>query len=910
MTQLPTGHGLLIAEKSSFMKKCQSAYRKFATEFPYTLDFECFAGHVVELPSPSEFNKEWSEWKLDTLPMIPGNWHYRKSTQTGKDKRYDAVMSALKTGRYDFIINAGDPEREGQLIQDAFFSTMDANLKTLPIYRLWSNDEKEVSIVDGLKNLLAPDDNIPNAGTVRHLSEASFLRARLDWLLGLNASRTLSIKSNSRVPVGRVQTPTLDLIVERELAIKNFKVEPFWTIRMFFQHDNGLYLGTLLNEDGKVSQFFNKEEAEQVAQQIKNSTSPITITDKKVTRTKENPPKFFSTSKLQGTAARVFGIPMVDSLNTLQYLYQSEITSYPRTDSWAITEAMAEDISDIFDVVQQVPQLAKFTKPTKEQIATFTKNKNFVNDDETRGHTALTPLPNILIDFNKFTQTQKDIFYLIARSMILPFLGPIVKEKTEIKTKLGDYIFKTNGSVIVEEGWMQAVPEYNSKDQVIPEMNIGDTVTVDRQELKEGKTTPPKRYNPDSLCSVLENIHTLIDSDEGKAAIKKAEGLGRPSTRTAILQELENHKYITCSGKMQEYYATDFGIELISQLGKSPFTSPQLTASWETKLQDLEDGNVSFANLYDEMVKYTRYVIDSLMKLDVKFTHAPSSNKEAVGTLPNGNEVFESKSGFYDKEFLEFRSECDKAKAEGQPQPAFHGFWLGKTIDTPKMKMSGSFSTSDAKKLLADKEVTKEFLWKKSNEKSKKNLKLEDGRISFVKSQSNDFKSTEYQFGTYSASLIEGTKKDGTKVRFYKFINPEFTVSGIIGGYVITRDDLAAMINQERLERELKSKSNKPFNANIWVEIGVGLKMEPVRKVGKKISDNVTQFEENGRIHYRLSSGTFVSSQIAGHTFTIRELEQINDRGKIYCEDFKSKAGKFFAAWLVDKNGKLIFDFN
>lgn len=911
MTKLPTGRGLFIAEKSSFKKTMEKLYHKYATELPYTLDFECFAGHVVELPKPAEFNPNWAEWKLENLPMIPAKWTYKRSAMPGKDRRYDAVMAALNTGKYDFIINGGDPEREGQLIQDAFFSTMNSNLKTLPIYRFWNNDEKDETLLKGLKNLLSPDDKIPGGGTVRHLSEASFLRARLDWLLGLNSTQALSLKTHAKVPIGRVKTPILKIIVDRELEIRNFKVEPFWTIRAIFNHENGDYLGTLLNEDGKVYQFFDKAEADSIASKLDPTQSAI-ITDKKVNVTRENAPQFFSMSKLQGAAAKIYGISMPESLNALQWLYEQKILSYPRTDSRHITEAMTVDIPELFKSAQQAPQLVKFKQPTPEQIAAFAKNKSFVNDKEVRGHTALMPTTNLLLDFNKMTETQQNVFYLVARSVVLPFLGPIVKEKTEIITELSGFKFKTNGSVIKEAGWMVATPEYNSKDQVLPAMEIGDPANVVSPELKEGKTTPPKRYTPDSMMNVLENIHTLLESDESKLAMKKAEGLGRPSTRTAILEALASGQMITVSGKKQEYGATDFGIDLIMALKNNIITSPQLTATWETRLQDLEDGNTTFDVLYRQIVDYTNQAIDSLKKQDFTLEHAPvDKSHEPIGKLPNGNDVLEAKSGFYDTDFIKWREACDAAKAAGNPEPAFNGFWTPKKWDNESLKMTGSFTRKDMKSLLTTGKIEKEFTWKKNNTKSKATLVIgESGRVEFVKRASTQ-KVDEFTLGQYGFQHIVGKREDGTDYNIIKCLDPEFIFSGVIGGYELTRDDLAHLVNGETIERTLLSKAGKEFQGNLTIVFGQGLSMEPVRSSsGERVSPHVTRHERDARVYYQFDNGVYCNAQVAQHTMTIDELETLATGGSVYAEDFVSKSDKTFSAKLVVSGKDIKFDFS
>lgn len=819
MKNMPKGHGLLIAEKKLFMEDVRNVYKKYASQIPYTLDFECFAGHVVELPNPAEFNKEWEHWDMKNIPMIPDKWYYLKSSNDFKSKRYDSVINTLKSKKYDFIINAGDPEREGQLIQDAFFSTMDSNLKSIPIYRMWYNGISDEILFKSLNNLLLPEDNIPNLGTVENLSKASFLRARMDWLIGLNSTQILSLKSKSKISVGPVQTPILKIIVDKELSIKNFKVSTFWTIKSVFKHKNGEYIGSLLNEDGKLYQFDKKEEAEKVLNDIK-SKNGAKIISKKVSNATELAPKLFSTGSLQGYASKTYGLSMSETDNALEMFWSKNIASYPRTDSDCITEEDAKDVQFYFNSIKSVPQLAGIEKPSNDEFEKFYKNKRFVNNKEVRGHSAITPLPDTVVDFKQLTKSQQDVYYLICRSIVLPFMGDVVKEKTELITEVGNYKFKTNGSVIKDKGWSEYVPEYSSKDQTLPEMNEGDDVSFESFDLNEGKTKPPKRYDVETLLSVLKNIHKLIDDTESKEAIKKAEGLGRPSTRSKIIEDLIKEKAITCKGRKQEFTATDLGIEIIEKLKNNPITSPQLRATWETKLQDLEKGKITFNKLYDDIVKYTKYICETLEKLDFSLENSTSNEKKHIAILPNNSKVFESEKGFYDEKLLEYMSKKEEAIKNKEEEPDFYGLWIPKEFKNSSFEMKGKFNKKDIKDLIEKGEIEKEFHWISKNYNSNAKLKLNDeNKLEFVKSNSN-----------------------------YKT---------------------------------------------------------------KEISDGILMFEGNEKIFYKLEKhNTICSSIIAGHTMTIKELEELNKNSEVYINDFKSKSGSTFSAYLIIKDNKTSFDFS
>lgn len=922
----PTGRGLLIAEKSSARQEIENAYKNHLSEFGFSLDFQQFAGHVTQLRMPGEMREEWKSWDIDNLPMIPeeSEWKYEiLKKDANKEKRYQDVLDTLSNGNYDFIINAGDFEREGQLIQDAFFSTLPPNLQGIPVYRLWANDMTEKSLVEGLKNLLSKEDNIPNAGTVKDLSAASFIRARFDWLLGLNSTQVLSLKSNSHINSGRVKMPVLNIIVQREKAVRDFVVKPFWTIKYEFQHANGMYTGILVDEENNPRQFFDQKEAQDLANQIAGSNTGV-ITSVSVKKAVEKAPKFYAISNLQGDAANIYGISMSDSLAALQKLYERKILSYPRTDSHSITTEMAEDTKALISTTKSVPELANFTNVTDAQIEEFKKNKHFVNNADARAHTALMPIAGQIVEMKTLTEVEQQIFYLVSRSLLLAFMPDLVKEKTEIITSVGEFKFKTNGSRILEKGWSQAVPEYSSNDQAVPQVTQDDSVTMDVPSLKEGKTTPPKRYNTSTLINLLENVARLLENDEEKLAMKNAEGLGRPSTRTDIINSLITGKMISVRGKKQEYSATDFGISVIDNLGNSQLISPQLTARWEAQLQEVEAGKKDAGQLYLAMVEYTKTIVDQLKTAEMKIEHAPSFGNDPVGQLPNGNDVKEAGNGFYDSEFAGFLDERKQAEENGTMQPEFHGFWLSKTIDTPKMKMTGSFTKKDVAALIAGKSITKHFLWKESGKESDTSMHFdfEQNRIQFEFSKS-DATASEINVPGHTVSLVKGTK-DGKAYEFYsvKDQDREFSIWSTVAGYSITPEDVKVLLDgQQLVDKKFVGKSGKEFNA------GLELKNDKLEFVfdnkpqGQLVDtiDGVKVYKGSGKTkddkeftYFEIESGSQagrIYTPMAGAEITIDDIVSLISHGKFHKDNFVSKKGSPFSADVVMKGGKASFDF-
>lgn len=909
MTNQPKGKGLLIAEKKSAKDDIQKIYEKHKNEFPFQLDFSNFAGHVVELPMPGDIKDEWKLWKLENLPMVPEKWQY----QVNQDKKsfYDNVYSMLKKGNYDFIINAGDFEREGQLIQDAFFETLEPNLKTIPIYRLWSNDLQDESVVNALKNLLMENDNLPNSGTVKNLSDAAFLRARFDWLLGLNTTQLLSLKAETKIASGRVQMPVLKIIIDRELEIKNFKPKTFWTIKATFKTDEGYeYTGTLVDNENKIIQFDTKESAEEIYNQI-SGKGFISEYSKKVAR--EKAPSFYSMAGLQAAAAKLYNIKLDDSASALQFLYEKKLLSYPRTDSSYISEEESKNLEGILKVVFEHPDLTQYKSLiSSELVDQFPKNKSYVDNAKCKAHTALTSVKNSFADLGKLTDLQKKIYYLVVRSILLPFLGDIKKEKTELITEINSFKFKTQGSVILEKGWSQAVPEYTSKDQILPIVNKGDFVDHNNSELKEGKTTPPSRYNTSSLITVMENIHRLLEDKHDKEVLKKAEGLGRPSTRSQILTKIASSGMVELD-KKQNFIATDFGIEVIDKIGNRALLSPELTASWESRLQDLEEGLLSPEKLYSEMVEYTKKVCDQLLHLDFELKHKPANKTNNTFEVA-GRTIHKAKTGYYDDKFKEYLSDLEEAKKNSLPEPERRGFWLKNKIENAKMVQVGNFSQKDIEKLFSGEIIEKEFAWKDNNNKSKIGLKLNEDStgVEFVKKNS-DRKIESIIVNGKQAVRISGTKSDKTAYSFYKFEDSDVLYNTSIGGVEISVQDLEKLLNGEKITDKFKNKRGEEFDAVLSIkdnkyhfdfpqnnDIYITVNNKPVYKIRSKDKDKVFYKYEN----------IFISEKYSSHKLTKEELNELLTKKELYLTDLVSeKKGTTFSAKLILKNNKIEYEF-
>ena len=929
--QLPTGRGLFIAEKSSTMESFKGVYDSIASTLPYTLDFAKFHGHVVELAPPQFYNPTWGGNDLDQLPMIPEEWKYipakdvdmKTKKEVGPvDKLYLHVKSMIESGGYDFLVCGTDPEREGNLIFDAFLSTLEPRFQAIKKYRFWNNGTTAVEIEKAFRGLLSYGDIISGTMTVQNLSDAALLRAKMDWLIGLNSTKVVSTKSGFWHSTGRVRNVIEKIVVDREVAIQNFVAEQFFTVKSNFEQDGKTYQGVLIDkETGQPRRFAKKEEAETFMASLDNLSAEISSLTKTVERTR---PKantengsigFFSIDSLQGAAARVFGISKPDSLAAGQSLYEKNIMTYARTDSAYITTDDASGIANLFPVVRNVPELAQVVTPSSAQVDEFLKNKKYVNNKEVRGHSAILPLPGNNFNYNSLTETEKKILYLVARSVVLPFMPDRVSEKTKIETKIGDNVFRTSGSILLDEGWSALVPEFSSRDVELPALKEGAVSKVD-YNINEGWTTPPERYTVDSLGSILVNVHRLISSDEEKIAMQKAEGIGRPSTRTAIIESLIELDRITCSGKKQVYGATPFGIETVRNLKNSEIVSPHLTAKWEIRLQDVEDGKLQADDVYKEIVQYTELIVKSLKRLDFSFSEIPSyAKKDAIATFSDGSKVYKSSSGaFYDEEFQEWMNEKNEAEKEGYPVPQFRGFYLQAMLDNDKMKFKSKLTDKEVKTMVEGGQIEKEIIWKQyDNQTSKKLLEIgADKRMNFVKTESNQ-QIQEFDANGTLIVQVDGAK-DGKPYRFYLVggRDSKVQVYGYVASRLIKPEEFTSLLQGNELKvDDLKSKKGEPFPGTLFFN-------SSTNRIEIKFSEPETDvlFSEPGAViekrkaksgdYYYLVNGIYVPLEKAGHKFSMDELIILAKTKELALSDLWSeKKQKTYAATLYFEANKL-----
>lgn len=691
---------LLIAEKPSLMKEIRSVYQKIS--HPDDIEFASLVGHVVALKEPEDYKDEWGKpWRLEVLPIIPEQFEY-KPIASSMDV-FKKVRDELKSGKYDYVINACDAGREGELIFYAFYKTIGCKL---PVKRLWASDTMEATLREALLNLI--DDKEPS---LTRLKASSQFRAYFDWLLGMNLSRAISLKTKESIAVGRVMTPTLAIVVNRELEILNFKPQDYCEI----EADFGSYKGIWFDEKTGERRIFDKKKAENIKNNLGKDGYVISV-DKQ--RKKNYAPTLHSLLELQKEAGKAFGYTADKVLSIAQELYEKKkLLTYPRTESRYLPRNLAGKLPDHLKVLEHIPEVKDVVKEildNPKRMNEVMTSKKYVDDKKVTDHHAIIPTTT-KPDLSALTEEERNIYLLVVKRLLSIFMDPYIVDKTTVITKVDSELFKSTGSIVIDLGYMRLYKnaKKTEEDKVLPPLKKGQHVEVKGVRLFEKQTTPPSRYDDPGLLQAMANAGGLVDDEELKTILKETAGLGTSATRAGIIEKLIEKKMIARKGKY--LYATQFGIDIIQTLKGKDIVSPELTAKWEIKLRQIEDGAYDPARFYQEMIDYTQKVtkdfVDTIGKTVSRGTHGAKKNKEVLGKCPKcGSDVVEGKSYYL---CTQYKQSCD--------------FIFAKEIGGAKL------SKTEAKKLLAGKETKELNITLKSGVKKAARLKLNaDGKLDFI----------------------------------------------------------------------------------------------------------------------------------------------------------------------------------
>jgi DNA topoisomerase-3 len=590
-------------------------------------------GHLVGLADPDAYDEKLKKWRFNDLPILPPKFKLVPNDDKAK-KQLNVVHKLMKDDEVDLIVNACDAGREGELIFAYLYET--SGVKK-PVKRLWLNSMTRKAIQEAFGHLRDGEE-------MRLLEEAARSRSEADWLVGMNATRAASIRLrfafDGAVSLGRVQTPTLALVVGRELDIRAFVPEPYWLVEArFAATGERLYAGRYLG--GKR---IPEDEAKKIVSEATGQPGRITKLEKK--EEKEQPDLLYDLTSLQRNANVLFGFSARRTLAAAQRLYEEhKAITYPRTSSRFLTSEMIPEIQPTANMVGRNSKYEKaaayVTRLDKLPLG------RIVNDARVEDHHAIIPT-KAEHNLSKMGPDEARIYDLVAKRFLAAFHPEAVFERTRVETTVAEHVFRTSGRVLLVPGWKSVYgEEANGKqkeedsggDQLLPSLEQGEDVETRSVESLRKETQPPRRFTESSLLGAMETAGKDIQDAELREAMKDS-GIGTPATRATIIERLIQVGYIEREGRA--LHATEKGVQVISLLGEHPLTSAELTGDWERRLALIEQGEDSRPAFMDDIVKFTTDTVAELDKLKgVKIERAN------LGPCPVcGRDVIENRKGY------------------------------------------------------------------------------------------------------------------------------------------------------------------------------------------------------------------------------------------------------------------------
>lgn len=570
-------------------------------------------GHLCALLDPQEYTDQWKAWSLSSLPMIPQRFSIKVSGDEGVHKQFNIIKSLIDQA--DEVINCGDAGQEGELIQRWVYQQAGCRC---PVKRLWVNSLTEEAIREGFKAL-------KDQSEYQHLYEAGLMRAIGDWLLGMNATRAYTIryargsgKNRQVLSVGRVQTPTLALVVKRQAEIENFKPRTYWELKTVYR--DTLFNAQLPAEEDEYA-ITSEEQGQALVDSIKDLPLVITSVEKK--KGVENAPKLYDLTSLQVDCNKKFGFSAEQTLQLIQSLYEKRLTTYPRVDTTYLSDDLYPKVpgtlAGIKDYFPAVAPLLGLKADGKKGAGSLPKSKKVFDNKKVTDHHAIIPTgqrPEAM------TAEEKKVYDLVAMHFIAVFYPECEVSNTTVLAKAGEIDFKVTGREVLKPGW-RVVFEKDSKDLNDPNDSNDPAENPDEAKslpafvkgesgpheplLKEKTTTPPKYYTEATLLRAMETAGKTVENDELREAMKE-NGIGRPSTRAAIIEKLYQRKYIEKQGS-KSIRATAVGIDLIHTIISPLLKSAELTGLWEKKLREIERGEYTAQQFLAELKEMTSGVV-------------------------------------------------------------------------------------------------------------------------------------------------------------------------------------------------------------------------------------------------------------------------------------------------------------
>lgn len=578
-------------------------------------------GHLCALLDPNEYNEQWKGWNMSSLPMIPVRFGIKVTDDKGVLKQFNTIKSLITQA--EMVINCGDAGQEGELIQRWVYQKAGCRV---PVKRLWISSLTEDAIREGFQKL-------KDQSEYQHLYEAGLMRAIGDWLLGMNATRAYTLrfsrgagKDRQVLSIGRVQTPTLALIVKRQHEIEHFVPRTYWELKTLYR--DTLFSAQLPAEedDYAITSF---EQGQKLVDSIKDLPLEITSVEKK--KGMEYAPRLFDLTSLQVECNKRYGMTADDTLKVIQSLYEKHITTYPRVDTTFLSDDIYPKVPATLRGIQeyfpQVAPLLSLKADGGKGTSTLPKSKKVFDNSKVTDHHAIIPTgqrPDNLTDL------ERKVYNMVTLRFIAAFYPPCQVANTTILACAGDISFKVTGREILEQGWREVFvkeknDDENEEQKTLPSFRKGEA-GPHQPQLQEKTTTPPKYYTEATLLRAMETAGKTVDDEELRDAMKE-NGIGRPSTRAAIIEKLFQRKYIVRDKK--NIKATEVGINLIHTVISPLLKSAELTGRWEQKLRAIERGEYTATLFLDELKQMTSEVVHEV-KADKSGMRCPMCGKGII----------------------------------------------------------------------------------------------------------------------------------------------------------------------------------------------------------------------------------------------------------------------------------------
>jgi DNA topoisomerase-3 len=591
-------------------------------------------GHLAELAPPDAYGEEYKRWRLETLPILPERFKVRVNQKT-RDQ-FDVVEKLLRDPSVTEVVNACDAGREGELIFAYLYGLSKCKK---PVLRLWISSLTPEAIRTGF-------DALRDGRSMRPLEDAARSRSESDWIVGMNATRAYSVRFSrpgNVLSVGRVQTPTLRLLVDREREIEEFEPEKFWTVHARFAREDLTYDGVWFRK--KQNRLEAREAAEEIAARVEGGTGTVEKAEKKTAS--EKPPLLYDLTELQRNANAKYGFTADRTLRAAQALYEErKLITYPRTSSRYLSRDMVAGLKKRVEAAGALPELAPFA----ERLLGLQKlplGKRIVDDSRVTDHHAVVPTGKK--SSGGLPPDEAKVYDLVARRFLAVFFPDARFENTTVVTEVRGETFLSKGRVVLQAGWRALYPDgvggkKEKEPPVLPPIEVGQEWRVAKVGVKEGETKPPPRYSESALLGAMETAGKFVEDEELRQAMKES-GLGTPATRAAIIERLIKVGYVERDRKV--LVPTEKGRALISLLRESPLSSPELTAQWERRLAEMERGAEKRQSFMADIGSFTTSLVEVAQTMEGERLASPSRSREPLGACPKcGSPVVETKKAY------------------------------------------------------------------------------------------------------------------------------------------------------------------------------------------------------------------------------------------------------------------------